>query len=347
MSNGSKKPIIRRMARAAGAVFIVGGLVGLVSLALSLSRERDQRSEQQRRRQQLIERSRRMLAELAKRIDRLPVDPAVIGDIESRYYEEQPKARLYVWAFDTSGGFLFGVPAEAFARLNAAYDANRAQIQQDGHFANRQEFLRELIQSNESLSLGPAEARVHSTGPMTPEWWFYRDTNPDHTMLSTPIAAQDGSVLGSLYMKVVPGPRPWRSEGFFQVTGSIGGAVTMLSGLFLWFLLPTWVYVDASERGVRRAALWSFLVLISFVVGLVVYLIARPEHPAALTCPGCGREINGGAFCPYCGRDVSTAFCVTCRYPLKPDWSYCPSCRAPIGQASGLGETQSEAARNV
>jgi hypothetical protein len=108
----------------------------------------------------------------------------------------------------------------------------------------------------------------------------------------------------------------------------------ILTGIFLWFLLPSWVYVDARERGVRRAGLWSFLVLISFVLGLVVYLIARPEHSTVLECPGCGREINGGAFCPYCGRDVSTVVCATCRYPLKPDWAYCPSCRTEIKPAA-------------
>ena len=32
---------------------------------------------------------------------------------------------------------------------------------------------------------------------------------------------------------------------------------------FLWVLLPTWVYVDARERGVRRAPLFAFLTVIS------------------------------------------------------------------------------------
>ncbi len=92
--------------------------------------------------------------------------------------------------------------------------------------------------------------------------------------------------------------------------------------------------MDGTERGVRRARLFAFLTVISSLIGLVVYLISRPEGGKALACPGCGREVNGGAFCPHCGRDLSAAFCATCRYPLKPDWAFCPSCRTETRSAS-------------
>jgi predicted amidophosphoribosyltransferase len=83
--------------------------------------------------------------------------------------------------------------------------------------------------------------------------------------------------------------------------------------------------VDASERGVRRAWLFAFLTVISSLVGLVVYLIARPEDGRTLLCPGCG-------------RDLSASFCATCRYPLKPDWAFCPSCRTEIKPAAATAE---------
>jgi predicted amidophosphoribosyltransferase len=106
--------------------------------------------------------------------------------------------------------------------------------------------------------------------------------------------------------------------------------VAALAFVFLWILLPTWVYVDARERGARRGLLFAALTAISSLVGLVVYLIARPEDGRTLVCPACGHEVDGGAYCPHCGRDLSAAFCATCRYPLKPDWAYCPSCRTEI-----------------
>ena len=102
-------------------------------------------------------------------------------------------------------------------------------------------------------------------------------------------------------------------------------------------LLPTWVFVDARGRGVRRAALYAFLTVLSAVIGLVVYLIARPEDPRSLPCPGCGKDVDGGAYCPHCGRDLSAAFCASCRYPLKADWVYCPACRTEIKPPAAAG----------
>ena len=121
-------------------------------------------------------------------------------------------------------------------------------------------------------------------------------------------------------------------------SGALAGAAATLAFIFLWILLPTWVYVDGTERGVRRARLFAFLTVISSLVGLVVYLISRPDGGKALACPGCGREVNGGAFCPHCGRDLSASFCATCRYPLKPDWAFCPSCRTEIKPAGVTAE---------
>ena len=95
----------------------------------------------------------------------------------------------------------------------------------------------------------------------------------------------------------------------------------------VWVLLPTWVYVDARDRGMRRAPLFAFLTVLSSLVGLVVYLISRPEDARTLACPGCAHELNGGAFCPHFGRDLSASFCPACRYPLKPEWAFCPACR--------------------
>ena len=90
-----------------------------------------------------------------------------------------------------------------------------------------------------------------------------------------------------------------------------------MSFAFLWVLLPTWVYVDARERGVRRAPLFAFLTVLSSLVGLVVYLISRPEDARTLACPGCAREVNGGAFCPHCGRDLSSSFCADVPLPAQ------------------------------
>ena len=131
-------------------------------------------------------------------------------------------------------------------------------------------------------------------------------------VLSAPLKTADGVALGSLYLKREAPERQWyRADEGPEVVANVGGAVAVLAFIFLWILLPTWVYVDGTERGVRRAWLFAFLTVISSLIGLVVYLISRPEDGKTLTCPGCGREVNGGAFCPHCGRDLSASFCAT------------------------------------
>ncbi len=126
-------------------------------------------------------------------------------------------------------------------------------------------------------------------------------------MLSTPLKRADGAALGSLYLKRSPvRDSYYRRDEPLEAVFTVSGSLWRLSFAFLWVLLPTWVYVDARERGVRRAPLFAFLTVISSLVGLVVYLIARPEDLKRLTCPGCAREVNGGAFCPHCGRDLSS-----------------------------------------
>jgi len=321
-----KKQILRRAALIAVAVFVGAG-AALSAGAWFYSRwqynetARQTRAQEDRRGQ-----ARDYLAQVARRIVRRPVDPAVVGDVQSKYFEDYPKSRLYVWAMDVKGEFLFGVPAEEFARVNTAYDRFRAEIEQDGYYPDRQAFLRRLM-GHEDVDF----AAVEGSGDETPRWRAYREDDRERPLFSVSIKGEGDGVLGTLYMKL--GPESWEGSPHLDVVEGLGGtlaAVMGLAGMFLWFLLPTWVYVDARERGVARAKLWFLLVLMSAFLGLIVYLIARPEQAKALRCPGCGREVNGGAFCPHCGHDLSSAFCAACRYPLKPDWVFCPSCRTEI-----------------
>jgi hypothetical protein len=119
-------------------------------------------------------------------------------------------------------------------------------------------------------------------------------------------------------LKRETGEREWfRRDDRKEVVATVAAGIAGVSFTFLWILLPTWVYVDGTERGVRRARLFAFLTVLSSLIGLVVYLIARPEGGKALVCPGCAREVNGGSYCPHCGRDLSSAFCGD--LPLPPE----------------------------
>jgi hypothetical protein len=325
----TKKKLITRMALWTGAVLVFGLLVGAVGLGLLQADRERWEDEQKRERDAVVERSRKYLGELARRVDKLPVDATLVGEIEARYFEERTSASFHVWGMGTGGEFLFGVPKESFSRLNAVYDREITPRLKEGVFFDRQAFLLGHLDAGEDLELSD---ELGDGGKGSDEVWArlrrHEDRSDRAFVLSAPLKNADGAALGSLYLKREAGEREWyRQDERFQATAAIGGALAVLSFVFLWILLPTWVYVDGTERGVRRARLFAFLTVISSLIGLVVYLISRPEGGKALSCPGCGREVNGGSFCPHCGRDLSAAFCATCRYPLKPDWAYCPSCR--------------------
>src|SRR5262249_13400395 len=265
----------------------------------------------------------------------------LVSEIESHYFEEAAGGPLYVWAMDTKGEFQFGVPHAAFSKVNAVYDSEVTPRLKEGVFLDRQTFLMNLVDDSEEIDPEVvaqegkperADGRVVELVKRGSRWRINRGEPENSFVLSTPLRKGDGSALGSLYLKRTPvGDRGYyRRDQPLEALMAVTAGLTGAAAAFLWVLLPTWVYVDARARGVRRAPLFAFLTVISSLAGLVVYLIARPEDARRLTCPGCAREVNGGAYCPHCGRDLSSAYCAACRYPLKPDWAFCPACRAEI-----------------
>jgi hypothetical protein len=329
----SKKKLITRMALWTAVVLAVALLTAGVALGLMHTDRQRWEDRQKRERQALIDRTREYLTQLARKIDKLPVDPNLVGEIESRYFEEQASGPLYVWAMGTDGKFLFGVPHEAFARLNAIYDREIVPRLEEGLVIDRQTFLRSLVDQSDRISPKEFAAdRLEDGDEAWEEWQRYRRGREGAFVLSAPLKTAEGAPLGNLYVKRrAPVEREYyQDDQRLQAMGGVAGGVAVVAFAFLWILLPTWVYVDARERGARRAPLFAFLTVLSSLIGLVVYLIARPEGTRTLSCPACAREVNGGAFCPHCGQDLSASFCPACRYPLKPDWAFCPACRTEI-----------------
>ena len=289
-----------------------------------------------------------LLDGMAQKITGLPVDPKVIAEIQAEHYRQRPNRVLYVWATANDGKFVFGVPADAFARLNTVYDQSQQAITEDNHFATRDQFLRTLLHEDRPIAPikpGLPDASTRKRGD--DEWWrrYDEDRNPHYGVnvlfLSSPIQAAQGAIAGSLNLKAIEMGRPLtdieRSLDLWRDLENFSAGVAVLCLLWLWFLVPSWVYIDAQDRRLPRPLLWAFLVLVGNLIGLLVYLISRPDGSADLRCPHCGKKLNGGkAGCPYCGADLSTVFCAKCQYPLKPDWSFCPDCRAPIAATAAV-----------
>ncbi|HYM75763.1 MAG TPA: PLDc N-terminal domain-containing protein [Candidatus Dormibacteraeota bacterium] len=72
--------------------------------------------------------------------------------------------------------------------------------------------------------------------------------------------------------------------------------------LVLNIALLVWVARDAKSRGMDSAVLWMVLVMVTSVVGLIIYIFSRPQG-VLIRCPSCGNErLQASAKCPHCGN---------------------------------------------
>jgi RNA polymerase subunit RPABC4/transcription elongation factor Spt4 len=119
----------------------------------------------------------------------------------------------------------------------------------------------------------------------------------------------------------------------------------------IWFVVILWVYRDA-ERRRMSGLLWALLVFIGNLIGLLIYLIVRQDHPCcdgpagspapspptvptvaakkSSSCPACQKPVEAGfVYCPHCGASLQKA-CPSCGKPAESDWKVCPRCGAPL-----------------
>lgn len=72
--------------------------------------------------------------------------------------------------------------------------------------------------------------------------------------------------------------------------------------LALNIALLVWVAKDAKARGMDSSVLWMVLVMVTSVIGLVIYLFSRPAGNL-VPCAHCGnKKLEASEKCPHCGR---------------------------------------------
>jgi hypothetical protein len=65
--------------------------------------------------------------------------------------------------------------------------------------------------------------------------------------------------------------------------------------------LLVWVARDAKARGMDSPVLWMLVVFFLNLIGLVIYLFARPQGPT-IPCPNCDNQrLQTSVKCPHCG----------------------------------------------
>jgi hypothetical protein len=62
-----------------------------------------------------------------------------------------------------------------------------------------------------------------------------------------------------------------------------------------------WVARDAKARGLDNGVLWMLLVFFTGIIGLIVYILARPQGNL-IECPNChNKRLQAAVRCPHCG----------------------------------------------
>ncbi len=85
--------------------------------------------------------------------------------------------------------------------------------------------------------------------------------------------------------------------------GCVGIAIFLMVVIIaLNIALLVWVARDAKSRGMDSAVLWMVLVMFTSLLGLLIYLFARPQGNVVL-CARCGnKRLQASALCPHCGN---------------------------------------------
>ncbi|MEE9169507.1 MAG: sigma factor [bacterium] len=244
-------------------------------------------------------------------------------------------------------------PSNPFVQVNSAYDENAESIKKEGLYSHRDEFLMDIIDQLDKMDFGNIvidKIKQFHDSRRLQSWYYSRDRG---LALSAPVTNDAGLVQGTLFLRIDDSinhelyysRNRAESKDPFNNYLPLFIAFAIVSGIFLWFLLPTWVYIDAQQHDVNNPGVWAFITLISLVFGLAIYVITRPATMRSHHCPQCENELNGsGAFCPHCGFDLSNTYCPQCQYPIKQDWTFCPSCRAGL-QSPEEPETAAEPAQ--
>jgi hypothetical protein len=150
-------------------------------------------------------------------------------------------------------------------------------------------------------------------------------------VLLDPIKDPKGEPIGALvtatngYLKVNVTPTIASLRNLPSEAAWVAMMVTTLLAAYL--LTAAWVVLDARWRG-TNGFVWALVYMVTTILGLALYLIARPADP--LLCPRCSKRLGKRhAACPYCGLEIRSR-CPACGAYLLHEWRYCPQCNIDV-----------------
>lgn len=109
---------------------------------------------------------------------------------------------------------------------------------------------------------------------------------------------------------------------YVEKTLDITGTLFSLIFITYWIGLALWVYKDANAKK-NNPALWGGLVLLTNLVGLIIYFMYKQNN---IICYKCGVIQNReNIFCSYCGTKINEQ-CSHCGNILNKSENYCSKC---------------------
>ena len=117
--------------------------------------------------------------------------------------------------------------------------------------------------------------------------------------------------------------------GFFPILmGIIFFIVIVASLIGIWVCI--WIYRDAESRG-ENGALWVIILLVSGLIGLIIWLVVRSDKP--IVNPRITASKYRAQSPEYIPRTSKTKtpppgkkFCKNCGKSIPPNSAFCPNC---------------------
>ena len=209
-----------------------------------------------------------------------------------------------------------GVPTDPLARIRARINrTDWVRVRLSPLYPWRKEGSR--IRKSRLMTALPLTAVTPTVAGLSPE------PMPEHEGDWEEEHGRHGRFIASVppigYLLQVSAPRLITPLG---VSARLVGVVAALGLLLYWLSVAWWVYLDARRRENNPFA-WGMLTLLTNLVGVAIYLIARRQW---LQCPNCGGRVEKKfRNCPWCGHALITV-CAQCSQPLQRGWTHCASC---------------------
>jgi hypothetical protein len=95
--------------------------------------------------------------------------------------------------------------------------------------------------------------------------------------------------------------------GHLAAWGFLTSTILLYGGMLLAYmvgvvLMIVWVAQDVRDRGIDNPTIWVLILFLSFVIGLLVYMMSRPPGPL-VPCAACSRRrLMTTKVCPHCGN---------------------------------------------